>query len=173
MPRKRVTPDDLTRNLPEIISDPPNEAHEGFDIAKEGVKGGRPKYDLEDHARYAKLPSEAKRGEMKQNWQEVAYTLVQRAKRLSQTATKTEFLQLKHLVLSAAIAIDKAFPPDQAGSGNYVFNLFGNLNKDTLEKVLGVAKPAPKVINGIATTIEEGSDGGSMRGVPCGEPVDK
>jgi hypothetical protein len=124
---------------------------------------GRGKYKKELE-RFAALPEEEKHQTLKTTWKEVAMVAASRAKQFAATCSPKDFGRLSQLIMSGAIAIDKAFtkpkvevvappppPPPPPPSlpptpppPPLVFNLFGSLG----QRAVSVTTPeTPRVVN--------------------------
>lgn len=75
-------------------------------------------------------------------WADTAYVLALRAKKAAQFYGKKDFNALYRLVLSASIALDKAYPQQLVASGgNLIVQLFGSLGSDAAKAILEPQHP--------------------------------
>jgi len=118
---------------------------------------GRPvEVDKEAVSAFVAQPLKQKQVALKEDWAELAYILVNRAKRIGATISRQDFGRLQQLVTSAGIAIDKVVPkgdppppppPPVEGVnvyGNVMFNLFGSLGQAKVMDMLVPKLPQPK-----------------------------
>src|SRR5688572_25189279 len=102
---------------------------------------GRPEFDRSALEGFqAKPPSEQKEV-LKTEWADLAFILAERAKRFSMTVSRKDFGRLQQLTTTAGIAYDKIFPKGDPASGvaihgNVMFNLFGNLGQEKINRIL-------------------------------------
>ena len=75
--------------------------------------GGYDRVDQE-FKQFLTEPFEDQRKHVEQSWLELAYVLPRKALRLALIGTKKESSSINQLVLAAAIAKDKRFPPDDS-----------------------------------------------------------
>ena len=75
--------------------------------------GGYDKVDQE-FKQFLTEPFDDQRKHVEQSWLELAYVLPRKALRLALIGTKKESSSINQLVLAAAIAKDKRFPPDDS-----------------------------------------------------------
>ena len=83
-------------------------------------------------AEFAQLTDEDKQKTLRNTWKEVAMGAALRAKALVATCAPKEFSSLYRVIMSGAVAIDKAYPPDERKrdhSPSLVVNMFGTLGQ--------------------------------------------
>lgn len=98
---------------------------------------GRYRRQLE---RFATLKDEEKHQTLKETWKEVAMGAALRAKSFVATCAPKDFTNLYRIIMSGAIAIDKAYPPrDQQRDLAHtalVVNMFGTLGQRAVNIVM-------------------------------------
>ena len=87
-------------------------------------------------------PIDKKQPLVRNTWADTAIVLSLRANKAAQTYGKKDFNALYRLVLSAGIAMDKAFPTSvQPLGGNLIVNLFGSLGSEAARRILEPTYP--------------------------------
>lgn len=96
------------------------------------------KFDHLGYATYQAQPLDSKREYLRQQWLDVSYLALGKAKQLAMSLAKKDYGRLVQLLTSAGIAYDKVFPKVDTAQGNtLVFNLFKGLSTEKLLKVVG------------------------------------
>ena len=84
--------------------------------------------------KFAGLPEKDRQYVLKETWKEVAMGAALRAKTFVATCSPRDFGNLQRLIMSGAIAIDKAYPPKQeALTPKFIINMFGSLGQRAAE----------------------------------------
>ena len=100
--------------------------------------------DRESYRAFQAQSIEKKREYLKQQWLDVAYLVLGKAKLLSMSLAKKDYGRLVQLLTASGIAWDKVFPKVEGIQGNnLVLNLFNGLPKDKVVRVIGEV-PIPK-----------------------------
>lgn len=95
-------------------------------------------FDLSGYTGYQRKPLNDKRDYLKQQWLDVAYMVLWRAKLFARSASKKDYGKLVQLLMSAGIAYDKVFPKvESPNTTNLVLNLFNGLPVDKVTRVIG------------------------------------
>ena len=103
---------------------------------------GRNLYSDKTLTEYMTQPHDKKQPLVRSTWANTAMVLAIRAQKASQSYGKKDFNALYRLVLSASIAMDKAFPHQvQPLGGNLVVQLFGSLGDGIARKILQPPTP--------------------------------
>src|SRR6185503_10344067 len=94
--------------------------------------------DRESYRAFQAQSIEKKREYLKQQWLDVAYLVLGKAKLLSMSLAKKDYGRLVQLLTASGIAWDKVFPKIEGIQGNnLVLNLFNGLPKDKVVRVIG------------------------------------
>jgi hypothetical protein len=94
-------------------------------------------FDSKGYTQYQRKSLESKREYLKNEWLDVTYLSLAKAKLLARSVTKKDFGRLVQILTSAGIAYDKVFPKDSPLVGNMVVNLFKGLPQEKVLRVLG------------------------------------
>lgn len=88
--------------------------------------------------KFSKMKEEDKHTMLRETWKEVAMGAASRAKAFVATCSPRDFGTLQRLVVSGAIAIDKAFPQKaEVYSPKFIVNMFGSLGP----RAVAIAQP--------------------------------
>lgn len=95
--------------------------------------------------KFAALPDEDRRKMLKDTWAEVAMGAATRAKQFVATCSPKDFGRLYQMIMSGAVAIDKAFPPQkqEIQAPAFVVNMFGSLG----QRAAAIASPTVPTID--------------------------
>ena len=96
---------------------------------------------------FLSLTLEQRRAYLKDLWSEVAFTVTKRAKSMAKTVSTKDIGRLYQLVMSGAVALDKAFPPKEISGQTLSINLFGSLG----QKAVGIVQPPVPTIEAKVT----------------------
>lgn len=95
-------------------------------------------------AKFAALKDEDKHTLLRETWKEVAMGAAARAKAFVATCSPKDFGNLQRMVLSGAVAIDKAYPPKQEElAPKFIVNMFGSLG----QRAAAIATPPTPIID--------------------------
>jgi hypothetical protein len=95
---------------------------------------------------------------VRDTWSNTALVLAKRAQKAAQSFGKKDFNSLYRLILSAGIAMDKAFPPsDKPLGNNLVVNLFSSLGGASIDSILKPVLPKVEIVE-VTTKVEDTSD---------------
>ena len=132
----------------ELTPQEPSRKHVGRTTGKPLTNPlGRGVYGDSVIAPYLAEPLESKGQITRNEWAITAYVLSLRAKQLARTFGKKDVNTLKTLILSAAIAFDKAFPKvDQVSSKNLVVTMFGSLGADAVKRITQGEVPSGQAV---------------------------
>lgn len=128
-----------------------------------GVKGvsaknplGRPSLDRGALQRFAESPPEARLKTLQDEWSQLGYLLLMKAKRLAMSGEKAAISYILQLSKAAAIATEKLADGVQPQlPRNLVVQLFGGLSTAELTRVVAPATPVIDVnVEGTHTSIE-------------------
>lgn len=101
-------------------------------------KGGRPAYDHAALTIYREMPIVRQGDVLRKQWSAIAKILADKIEKAAPSLTKKDWYYFKSLLVSGSTAYDKAFPKqDLPPVGNLVFNMFGSLGNDAIQRVLG------------------------------------
>jgi hypothetical protein len=95
---------------------------------------------------------------VRDTWSNTALVLAKRAQKAAQSFGKKDFNSLYRLILSAGIAMDKAFPPSEKPLGNnLVVNLFSSLGGASIDSILKPVLPKVEIVE-ITTEVDTTKD---------------
>lgn len=142
--------------------DPPQTRRKGK-VKPPSVQGlGANTYGDKALAKEFSLSIDTKGKLVRDTWSNTALVLAKRAQKAAQSFGKKDFNSLYRLILSASIAMDKAFPPNDKPLGtNLVVNLFSSLGAEAVGKILQPVLPKVEIVEvttQVADTNEEPLD---------------
>ena len=109
-----------------------------------GPGPGRPPGEYKQLDAYQTLPPAGKRARLENEWAALAFILVAKANRFAKSMGAKDYGRLARLVRSAATAKESVFPEAAPlGTGNIVFNLFGNIGADRIKQI--IEPPIPTI----------------------------
>lgn len=132
-----------------VLGEKPKGKHSGH------IPPSKQPLDRNAYEAFRAQPLEKKREYLKDQWLEVAYLVLGKAKLLSMSLAKKDYGRLVQLLTASGIAWDKVFPKaDSVQGNNLVLNLFNGLPKDKVVRVIGEV-PTPKADTLLPPTEDE------------------
>lgn len=109
---------------------------------------------------FRKLTREQRYQLLREEWAELSYTILMRAKSFAKVCSPQEFGRLYQAIMSGAVSIDKAFPPKEVQQPQIQVNMFGSLGQRAREIVV---PKLPQVLTIEAKEINETITSGTSR----------
>ncbi len=95
-------------------------------------------FDKVAYGEFQRKPLDRKRDYLRDQWLDVAYITLGKAKLFAQSVTKKDYGKLVQLLMASGISWDKVFPKDVASVQlNLVQNLFNGLPQGKVIEVIG------------------------------------
>lgn len=111
-------------------------------------------FDTKGYNSFKAKSLEEKRKYLRDQWLEVGYLSLGKARDTAKSITKKDYGRLVQILMAAGIAWDKVFPKGETVGSNLVLNIFNGLPRERVCNVIG-AQPTPK---GIALSSIQGED---------------